>query len=426
MVKAGQLIIMAGEAAIGTTANPFGYIDHAPFSGFGVDLVYGLREDGAHVHVGEVDSGLACRCACPACGRALVAKKGRKTANHFAHYGSGAGCGKGAETNAHIWAKEVLEREKRIFLPAVVGKVGRERLVQHKARMFQFKSAHLEKPLDDIVPDVILTTADGRRLLVEVLVTHACGPGKIAKLRERGLPAIEVDLGAWKKSSNKAAIEQALLEGAPRFWLFNEKTGVAEAKLRERIAQAAKQKEEEAAARARRVRRAVEARARALINVAARGTVPSVQLGAASLGHICRAGMEDILDPSIETIGFRVPEPLWQAEILFTWLEAPYAGRNNLPIIEVDEVMEGIKEAIYPAFHEAVSDDVREQIRVMAPDALLPGEAIREFLNSLCFRGFLVPDKGGASASRRRGPTRSSAAIGQNWKLTVGRKSSKP
>jgi hypothetical protein len=91
--------------------NPFGYADHSLFAAFGAELVYGLLPDGALTHVSDVPSGLACNCTCPACGRTLIARKGKVKVEHFSHHGAGTGCGKNAETNAHAWAKEMLDRQ---------------------------------------------------------------------------------------------------------------------------------------------------------------------------------------------------------------------------------------------------------------------------------------------------------------------------
>ncbi|RYY08262.1 MAG: hypothetical protein EON55_20680, partial [Alphaproteobacteria bacterium] len=128
-------------------ANPLGYADHTAFAAFGVELVYGQRPDRTLVHVSEVERGLACACLCPACGRTLVARKGSRTVAHFSHYGNASGCGRNAETNAHIWAKEVLNREKLILLPAVRATAGRDVLETHKERLFRFDHAELEKSL---------------------------------------------------------------------------------------------------------------------------------------------------------------------------------------------------------------------------------------------------------------------------------------
>lgn len=48
-------------------------------------IPYALRGD-TMVHVSEVESGLHRDCLCVACGGALVARKGAKTAHHFAHH----------------------------------------------------------------------------------------------------------------------------------------------------------------------------------------------------------------------------------------------------------------------------------------------------------------------------------------------------
>jgi len=94
--------------------NPLGYADHQPFTGFSDELVYGIKRDGGTAHISEVVRGLRCDCRCPACDQVLVAKKGLKQLHHFAHYNKGISCSHVAETNAHIWAKQVLEREKRL------------------------------------------------------------------------------------------------------------------------------------------------------------------------------------------------------------------------------------------------------------------------------------------------------------------------
>ena len=256
------------------SVNPFGHVDHTPFGGLGAELVFGRRSDGSIAHISKVASGLACQCICPACERQLVARKGPRKEHHFGHHGKGTGCGRGAETNAHIWAKQVLERERRIWLPAVKAGTGREAVLKHRGGMFEFAHAELERVLDDIVSDVILTTRSGQRLLVEVMVTHACGPEKVEKLRALQLPTVEVDLGAWRTSIDRPRIEAALIEGAPREWLFNRKLDEAEEELSEATAQ------RKAAAEAERVR--AEARKQAALvaeqrraEAALRGQCPS-------------------------------------------------------------------------------------------------------------------------------------------------------
>lgn len=370
-------------------ANPFGHVDHSGLGGFGADLVYGLRPDGTHAHISEVLRGLACGCICPACERTVVARKGSKTAHHFAHHGSGNGCGRGAESNAHIWAKEVLGREKRIMLPAVAAQQGRERLQLHAPRLFTFVGAHLEKALGDIVPDVILTTRDGRRLLVEVLVTHRCGPEKIGKLRAGSLPTVEVDLGAWRTSSDRAAIEKALIETAPREWLHNDKKDLAAQKLQAQIAareEQAKQRRERAAA-ARRQELGREVRRLLDANETCATSRASAGLQEYRVLHAQR--ITDALDPGITGIGFLVPPDWWQAAIFRRYISAPYAGRFDLPHFTVSEIATGIEDCLHPVFHEPPPEDVRAALRATSRDAVLPHEAIDAYLTALCRAGYL-------------------------------------
>ncbi|MDB5575696.1 MAG: hypothetical protein JWR80_872 [Bradyrhizobium sp.] len=370
-------------------ANPFGHVDHSGLGGFGADLVYGLRPDGTHAHISAVPGGLACGCICPACERTVVARKGTQKAHHFAHYGTGNGCGRGAETNAHIWAKEVLGREKRIMLPAVAAQQGRERLQLHAPRMFSFIKAHLEKALGDIVPDVILTTRDGRRLLVEVLVTHRCGPDKIEKLRAGSLPTVEVDLGAWRTSGDRAAIEKALIESAPREWLHNDKKDLAAQKLQAQIAareeQERRRRQRAAAAR----QRELDQKVRRLLDADQACSSSKVSAGLQEYRILHAQRITDALNPGIMGIGFLVPSDWWQAAIYRRYVSVPYAGRFDLPHFTVEEIATGIDDCIHPAFHEPPPDDVRATLRATRRDAVLPHEAIDGYLNALCMAGYL-------------------------------------
>ena len=118
--------------------NPLGYADHQPFTGFSDELVYGIKRDGGTAHISEVVRGLRCDCRCPACDQVLVAKKGLKQLHHFAHYNKGISCSHVAETNAHIWAKQVLEREKRLTIPPIVAEHGGHTEIVSPAKVYVF------------------------------------------------------------------------------------------------------------------------------------------------------------------------------------------------------------------------------------------------------------------------------------------------
>ena len=58
--------------------NPFAFIDHSAFAGFGVDLVWGLDLEGEPMHISVARRGLACGLICPACKTPLIARKGSR------------------------------------------------------------------------------------------------------------------------------------------------------------------------------------------------------------------------------------------------------------------------------------------------------------------------------------------------------------
>lgn len=380
--------------------NPLGYADHKPFAAFGAELVYGERADGTLAHIAVVASGLACACTCPACGRTLIGKKGRKTAAHFSHHGNATGCGKNAETNAHIWAKEVLNREKLIMLPAVRATVGKETLQTYRERMFEFENAELEKSLGDIVPDVMLTTKDGRQMLVEVMVTHGCGPEKIAKLRDRGLATLEVDLSRWRKSSDRHEIEQALVTGAPRVWLFNRKAEEAEARLATGIAERAANAERAALAaqvradaadrlRETQARRKREEDADRIVRAVAR--IRKGDAGRAERQAIAGRGLLDLLDPEQNAMGFTTDNEHWQAAIIERMIEA-VVDDFELPEFTASSALQGISDCLAPGMPESLPPDVRSELPLDLRSLDLPLNAVRTFLLRLCDRNVLWCD----------------------------------
>jgi hypothetical protein len=202
-------------------------------------LPYGWR-DGKLLSIEEAERGLACGCICPACRAPLVAKKGAKHAHHFAHY-RGQSCAHGLETGLHLKAKEILERVRRIALPAVF--LHRQETPYFPAQLIRFDQVQVEQRAGDLRPDLILH-AGARRLLVEVAVTHAAPEQKIKRLQQLGLPALEIDVLAMYQqairqsgSFTAAYYEQALIHGlAHKRWLYNPKKQSAEYRLRKAAA----------------------------------------------------------------------------------------------------------------------------------------------------------------------------------------------
>jgi hypothetical protein len=86
--------------------------------------------------------------SCPACKADLVARKGR-TEHHFAHHANKS-CVHAYETAIHKRAKQVIEENRQVGLPAVVAVVGDERHHLYRERIFELMDVVLEQWLEGI------------------------------------------------------------------------------------------------------------------------------------------------------------------------------------------------------------------------------------------------------------------------------------
>ena len=184
-------------------------------------LTWGLR-DGAPVSVREVESGLACGCLCPACGERLVAKKGARMLHHFSHH-RGGDCAYGYETSLHLMAKELLRRAGRLVIPAVRVEFNTRKDAETvaEAREIAVDQVELECHLEGVVPDVVVTSG-GKRLFVEIFVTHRVDGEKLARLREMGVSTLEIDLSRLDHSLTEEELARLLLtDHALKSWRYN-------------------------------------------------------------------------------------------------------------------------------------------------------------------------------------------------------------
>lgn len=193
-------------------------------------LPFGEAPDGRLISVADVPSGIACGMVCPQCRMRLVAKKGAIIRHHFAHEAEFA-CSGAAETLLHKLAKQIIADAKGVWLPSLVATYGNTSRTVAAAGWFALDTVELEVWRDGIRPDIIGRRGD-RELAVEVLVTHACGPDKLAFIADRRMAAIEIDLSALRALMHGDGIENAVLRSAPRQWLFNAKLAPVVEELR--------------------------------------------------------------------------------------------------------------------------------------------------------------------------------------------------
>jgi hypothetical protein len=210
-------------------------------------LPYGLQ-NGRLLHITEVANGLACECVCPSCGAKLVARnQGQLKAPHFAHH-QAPDCPFGVQTALHLAAKDIFLQHQTFCLPGasgtfeftddywasfvfdasfyqacIPGDVGVEDRYYFPARYVTIKSVLLEHRTGDIIPDIILETENGP-LLVEIAVTHFIDETKREKIKQLGIPAIEIDLSKVVRDIALPQLEELLIhQTVNKSWAFNAK-----------------------------------------------------------------------------------------------------------------------------------------------------------------------------------------------------------
>lgn len=183
---------------------------------------FGLQ-DGKLYEPFQVPNGKSCGCACPACKRPLVARQNAATP-HFAH-ASGQDCAKALETAVHLAAKQLIAERRELRLPALKFynhwslKQGFETI--YVERVVKLDEVHVEKWLDDMRPDLVVTI-NGQNYLVEIAVTHFVDEVKFEKIRQRKIPTIEIDAASLKTVFTFAALEDLLFTTTyPATWLYH-------------------------------------------------------------------------------------------------------------------------------------------------------------------------------------------------------------
>lgn len=217
-------------------------------------MPFGVDANGLLVHISQArDRGLACGLSCPECGCPLVARlKEGKRRRHFAHSARGE-CRFAAESALHRYAKQVIAQQLTLRLPEVRASNGE---LIYRQREQALDTVRLECRHHGIIPDII-ASREGRELLVEIVVTHRCDERKLAVLAERELPTVEIDLSAVDMGNDLSALDEAILRGSDRWWVFHPK--IEEASRREaeqaqqKAAQAALDRETAADALAKRI-----------------------------------------------------------------------------------------------------------------------------------------------------------------------------
>lgn len=179
------------------------------------DMVFSWAESqttGLLVHVDDVPRGLQCGCVCPYCHEQLLARHGEVNEHGFAHHSNQRGANLKICYMVTLFklAEQILQTQKRVMAPSYFG------IFKEKTIAFVDVKTDSRFEREDKQPDVIATTKEGERYLIEFLfgeeVRHR------AKIDYDNLTCLEIDLTKQTLES----LEYFLLESCEdRKWANN-------------------------------------------------------------------------------------------------------------------------------------------------------------------------------------------------------------
>lgn len=144
------------------------------------------------VHIDQVQRGLACNCTCFECGEIVLAKQGDVKEHHFAHVSNKESCHIQAESILHKYAKQVIEQEKKLYLPSLVNKTESVR------ELWNFERVIVEQDLGLIRPDLIVVQ-NNEFVFIEIAVTSFIDEYKAKQIKSLGVKTVEIDLSMLLK-----------------------------------------------------------------------------------------------------------------------------------------------------------------------------------------------------------------------------------
>lgn len=357
---------------------------------FGTDraeLVYGLNEAGQIVHISTVARGLACRCQCPSCGYVLVARtKDEHRVPHFAHHNRDA-CGGGPETALHLLAKELFKANPNLFLPPRSGLDKSGQIVMRPGHEVATTCLRMEYAGPHrIVPDLHVSVL-GCDLFVEIAVTHPCDEVKIQRIKEHGVPAIEINLAGVPRDAPPDVIAEAVLRSAERRWLYHPGIDAANAKYRAdeeaRQADSEKRRNEALAKHGARAAGSAAAYRKALLEL----TKDSAE--APRRKELQAVGLDKHI--GVEVAGFACfpcPPAVWQAIVLAEVFHDRCLGNQVRKAISITQHLE--KAGLIRPHFRRVYRELAEDVTAIEPRFAPPWQAVDGYLKHLVRVGVLV------------------------------------
>jgi hypothetical protein len=304
----------------------------------------------------------------------LVAKKGKEVTHHFAH-AADSSCQGAAETALHRLAKEIVQKELRLSLPAVTAKYLERTGEMHPAKEVVFTRAYSEaRNLGEVVPDVLLECGD-RTLLVEIWVTHACDEAKRLELRQKGIATVEINLSKFPRNATREEVAKAVLTEAERHWVYHPKIEIAITEMRAADSAAKKLVETAFNETLDRMEAIYEAGLKQLAAQRPSKLDPKIE--------IVRAGYGSHVGISVDGSGcFTVAPVIWQRRILGEVFTP--SNNSEYPTSYVKEILTWFKkEKLIRNDFNYVAPDIEDALIARAIGFLSPYKSIEKYLEVL-------------------------------------------
>jgi hypothetical protein len=321
--------------------------------------------------VRDVANGLQFRFICFECSQPVIARQGAKVRWHFAHHAP-TNCRPTPESELHFFAKSLLAEHLWLWIPAVHAHSGRKTKRLSDCRKYEFAEVRVEKADGNVRPDLLLITAGGKTLHIEIFVRHRVDAAKLEKLKIRGISSVEIDLSHidWDE---RDGWETAILETAPRQWLHNARA----AEVQEEMAI-------EAALEAERNRQMLEAE---FARVSSAWEQACLSHDAPDQALIVehelalKRGFRSKIGHAVKgSACFRVPAAFWQSRIVnrFLWNEATGSPRA----FETRHVLAHVQDLVRPGLGR-VSKETMAQMQEAFPEFQNPWHVVHAYLKWL-------------------------------------------
>jgi len=189
-------------------------------------LTYALTADGKTIHISEADGGLSCNCICPACGDALIARKGNQVEHHFAHTTS-TDCPYGFTSSIYYAIMRKINELGYIVLPPYT----KNRAITENGSGIRTIMPRAKVKVDRVEPTKraskgvtgLAVTCSGKTLLLKLLTTYNSTQMSRSKIEALDMPMLELDLSRDDIIDNDIIHE--MLTTAPKqlYWVYNKR-----------------------------------------------------------------------------------------------------------------------------------------------------------------------------------------------------------